>query len=101
MNNMSSQDSLFPSTHTEPPQPTSDYFHPGDHAPLAARMRPRSLDDVVGQEHLLGEGRPLRRLVEGSGEASVILYGPPGTGKTTIASLLSSATVSARQNSSL
>ena len=92
MNNMSSQDSLFPSTHTEPPQPTSDYFHPGDHAPLAARMRPRSLDDVVGQEHLLGEGRPLRRLVEGSGEASVILYGPPGTGKTTIASLLSSAT---------
>ena len=92
MNNTSSQDSLFPSTHTEPPQPTSDYFHPGDHAPLAARMRPRSLDDVVGQEHLLGEGRPLRRLVEGSGEASVILYGPPGTGKTTIASLLSSAT---------
>ena len=47
MNNMSSQDSLFPSTHTEPPQATSDYFHPGDHAPLAARMRPRSLDDVV------------------------------------------------------
>ena len=92
MNNTSSQDSLFPSTHTKPPQPTSDYFHPGDHAPLAARMRPRSLDDVVGQEHLLGEGRPLRRLVEGSGEASVILYGPPGTGKTTIASLLSSAT---------
>ena len=77
MNNTSSQDSLFPSTHTKPPQPTSDYFHPGDHAPLAARMRPRSLDDVVGQEHLLGEGRPLRRLVEGSGEASVILYGPP------------------------
>ena len=57
MNNTSSQDSLFPSTHTKPPQPTSDYFHPGDHAPLAARMRPRSLDDVVGQEHLLGEGR--------------------------------------------
>ena len=100
MNNMSSQDSLFPSTHTEPPQPTSDYFHPGDHAPLAARMRPRSLDDVVGQEHLLGEGRPLRRLVEGSGEASVILYGPPGTGKTTIKPSATSSTESAPSSSS-
>lgn len=55
-------------------------------------MRPRTLDEIVGQEHLLGPGRPLRRLVEGSGEASVILYGPPGTGKTTIASLISTAT---------
>lgn len=67
------------------------YFHPGGHAPLAARMRPRTLDEVVGQQHLLGPGRPLRRLIEGSGEASVILYGPPGTGKTTIASLISAA----------
>ncbi|MBN9643397.1 replication-associated recombination protein A [Corynebacterium mendelii] len=70
----------------------TSYFHPGSTAPLAARMRPTNLDEVVGQEHLLGEGKPLRRLVEGSGDASVILYGPPGTGKTTIASLLSSAT---------
>ncbi|WP_405493477.1 replication-associated recombination protein A [Nocardia sp. NBC_00511] len=61
-------------------------------APLAVRMRPRSLDEVVGQEHLLGPGSPLRRLVEGSGAASVLLYGPPGTGKTTLASLLSQAT---------
>ncbi|MBI9000561.1 replication-associated recombination protein A [Corynebacterium sp. CCM 9185] len=68
------------------------YFHPGDHAPLAARMRPRTLDEVVGQEHILGPGKPLRRLVEGSGAASVILYGPPGTGKTTIASLVSAET---------
>ncbi|KAA8745091.1 AAA family ATPase [Corynebacterium tuscaniense] len=51
-------------------------------------MRPRNLDELVGQQHLLGPGRPLRRLVEGSGDASVILYGPPGTGKTTIASLI-------------
>src|SRR5690606_39937823 len=58
----------------------------------AARMRPRTLDEVVGQQHLLGPGRPLRRLIEGSGEASVILYRPPGTGKTTIASLISAAT---------
>ena len=60
--------------------------------PLAVRMRPRSLDEVVGQDHLLGTGSPLRRLVEGSGAASVMLYGPPGTGKTTMASLISTAT---------
>jgi len=61
-------------------------------APLAVRMRPAGLDEVVGQGHLLGSGSPLRRLVEGTGAASVILYGPPGTGKTTIASLISRAT---------
>jgi putative ATPase len=61
-------------------------------APLAVRMRPASLDEVVGQTHLLAPGSPLRRLVEGSGAASVILYGPPGTGKTTLASLVSQAT---------
>ena len=61
-------------------------------APLAVRMRPASLDEVVGQSHLLTANSPLRRLVEGSGAASVILYGPPGTGKTTLASLISQAT---------
>ena len=61
-------------------------------APLAVRMRPASLDEVVGQDHLLRPGSPLRRLVDGSGAASVILYGPPGTGKTTLASLISHAT---------
>ena len=55
-------------------------------------MRPASLDEVVGQDHLLPPGSPLRRLVEGSGAASVILYGPPGTGKTTLAALISGAT---------
>ncbi len=55
-------------------------------------MRPAGLDEVVGQDHLLKPGSPLRRLVEGSGAASVILYGPPGTGKTTLASLISGAT---------
>src|SRR5271166_2920268 len=64
----------------------------GVSAPLAVRMRPASLDEVVGQSHLLQPGSPLRRLVEGSGAASVILYGPPGTGKTTLASLISQAT---------
>lgn len=64
--------------------------HPA--SPLAVRMRPAGLDEVVGQSHLLGPAAPLRRLVEGSGAASVILYGPPGTGKTTLASLISQAT---------
>ncbi|GAC48291.1 putative ATPase [Gordonia aichiensis NBRC 108223] len=54
-------------------------------------MRPQTLDDIVGQQHLLGVGSPLRRLINGSGAASVLLYGPPGTGKTTMASLISSA----------
>src|SRR5271156_4811331 len=61
-------------------------------APLAVRMRPASLDEVVGQDHLLQPGSPMRRLVEGSGVASVILYGPPGSGKTTLAALISQAT---------
>jgi putative ATPase len=61
-------------------------------APLAVRMRPASLEEVVGQDHLLAPGSPLRRLVEGSGVASAILYGPPGSGKTTLAALVSQAT---------
>ena len=65
---------------------------PAANAPLAVRMRPRSLDEVLGQDHLLGPGAPLRRLVEGAAPASVLLYGPPGTGKTTLATLVSLAT---------
>jgi putative ATPase len=61
-------------------------------APLAVRMRPRRLDELVGQEHLLAPGSPLRRLVEGDQPMSLLLWGPPGTGKTTIASILSTQT---------
>lgn len=64
--------------------------HPPD-APLADRLRPRTLDEVVGQDHLLGEGGPIRRMIEAGRLGSMILWGPPGTGKTTIARLLAQA----------
>ena len=60
-------------------------------APLAVRMRPRDLSELVGQGDLVSPGSPLRRLIDGSGASSVILWGPPGTGKTTIAALVSRA----------
>ena len=60
-------------------------------APLAARMRPASLDEVVGQAHLVGPGRPLRVAIERGRLASMILWGPPGSGKTTLARVLATA----------
>ena len=62
--------------------------------PLAARMRPRTLAEFVGQEHFLGEGKLLRRLLAADRLGSVIFYGPPGTGKTTLARLLATETKS-------
>ncbi|MEO6653645.1 MAG: replication-associated recombination protein A [Ilumatobacteraceae bacterium] len=64
-------------------------------APLAARLRPRTLDDVVGQEHLVGPARPLRRLVEQDRLTSAIFWGPPGTGKTTLALAVAGSTARA------
>ncbi|HEY3833599.1 MAG TPA: AAA family ATPase, partial [Acidimicrobiia bacterium] len=61
-------------------------------APLAARLRPRKLDEVVGQRHLLGEGKPLRVLIESDRLSSVVLWGPAGTGKTSVARLVAGAT---------
>ncbi|MGZ8724732.1 MAG: replication-associated recombination protein A [Aeromicrobium sp.] len=65
-----------------------------DHAsaPLAVRMRPRTLDELIGQDHLLAPGAPLRQVIDGDQPLTILLWGPPGTGKTTIASLISGHT---------
>ena len=60
--------------------------------PLAYRMRPKNIDDVVGQQHLVGPGKIIRRMVEAKLLSSMILYGPPGTGKTSIASAIAGST---------
>ncbi len=61
-------------------------------APLAARMRPRTLDEFVGQEHIIGPGRLLRRAIQADQLSSLIFYGPPGTGKTTLAYIIANTT---------
>jgi putative ATPase len=64
----------------------------GRQAPLAERMRPRTLDEFVGQEHLLGPGKPLRLAIEKDDATSMIFWGPPGTGKTTLAKIIAQMT---------
>jgi putative ATPase len=69
-----------------------DEIPPGAPAPLAARLRPRSLDEFVGQEHLVGPGRALRAAIEADEVRSLILWGPPGTGKTSLAMIIAART---------
>ncbi|QHB99052.1 AAA family ATPase [Epidermidibacterium keratini] len=86
---------LFEIRSGDEPEETGDTAAPAafdPSAPLAVRMRPRTLDEVVGQSKLIGSGTPLRRIVEGDTAMSVILYGPPGTGKTTLAHVIGAAT---------
>ena len=61
-------------------------------APLADRMRPRTLDEFVGQDHIVGPGRLLRRAIQADQLSSLIFYGPPGTGKTTLARVIANST---------
>ena len=63
-------------------------------SPLAARMRPRNLDEYIGQDHIVGKGRLLRRAIQADQLTSVIFYGPPGTGKTTLAKVIANHTKS-------
>jgi putative ATPase len=70
----------------------SDKEYKQQHAPLAYRMAPRDLEEIVGQEAILGPGKLLRRLIEADKVTSVILYGPPGTGKTVIARVIANST---------
>ncbi|TAL00933.1 MAG: replication-associated recombination protein A [Verrucomicrobia bacterium] len=90
-----SRDDLFattPSPNLEQPAPESSDLP--RHQPLAARMRPRSLDEFVGQSHILGEGQLLRRAIEADRIQSLIFYGPPGTGKTSLAQIIARQTKS-------
>ena len=72
-----------------------DYMRNNDmekEAPLAARMRPRTLEEIVGQEHIVGKDKLLYRAIRADKISSVIFYGPPGTGKTTLAKVIANST---------
>ncbi len=81
---------LFDTGPSVPPRPAGEPRRDGE--PLASRMRPRTLDEIAGQQHILGQGKLLRRAIEADRFASLIFYGPPGTGKTTLASVIARTT---------
>ncbi len=84
--------SLFEQVPTQPPQRAPQGRGAGGNAPLAERMRPRSLEELVGQEHLVGPGKPLRVQIERDDASSMIFWGPPGVGKTTLAKIIAETT---------
>src|SRR5690349_16329509 len=83
-------DDLFASSAPQPVEP--ERLRPTQRAPLASRMRPRSLEEYVGQTHILGPGQLLRRAIEADRIQSLIFYGPPGTGKTSLAQIIAHQT---------
>jgi putative ATPase len=83
--------SLFEMEPKQPQRPSSSAREAGG-APLAERMRPRSLDELLGQEHLVGPGKPLRVQIERDDASSMIFWGPPGVGKTTLAKIIAETT---------
>src|SRR6266702_877228 len=89
---MQDQSSLFGPDDTpssqKTPLPTSSAASTNPGEPLASRMRPRTLDEILGQEHLLAPGRVVRRIIESDRITSMILWGPPGSGKTTLAEVI-------------
>lgn len=87
---MPEQSSLFGSLPEE--KSKQDTAHASPMSPLAARMRPQKIDEIVGQEHLLGPGRALRKAIESDTISSMILWGPPGSGKTTLANTIAQST---------
>lgn len=89
---MPSEDLFAASQEAERPQPPPSEPGAAPHAPLAARMRPRTLAEFVGQTHLLGPGQLLRRAIEADRIQSLIFYGPPGTGKTSLARIIAAHT---------
>src|SRR5690349_15390230 len=84
--------SLFDGTLDEPMGSASGPRPRAGTAPLAERMRPRTLDEYVGQEHLIGPGKPLRVQIERDDSGSMIFWGPPGVGKTTLAKIIAETT---------
>jgi putative ATPase len=88
--------SLFPDLRVSPGAAlsTSADPEPSVHQPLAERMRPRTLDEFIGQEKLLGPGKPLRVQIENDDVSSMLLWGPPGCGKTTLARMIARLTQS-------
>lgn len=91
---MSLQGSLFEEVPSGSPFDDGEKDEPDMSQPLAARIRPRTLDEVVGQEHLIGPDKLLRRMIEGDRIASMIFWGPPGVGKTTLARVIARQTAS-------
>src|SRR3954451_4406478 len=91
-------DQLFKTGDDEAPRGRTPV--PPSEGPLAVRMRPLSIEDYVGQEHLLGEGSSLRTAIETGHPHSMILYGPPGTGKTTLARIVAARSGAAFEEAS-